>query len=231
MNILIVDHEQSMCKAVGDRLRDEGFNVLVAGNGLDGLRLFYNEFPDVVVLDATTLQGGVFTICRRIREVTRIPIILLSATMPTEEEVVRGLEAGADDYLVKPLRLNEFVARIQALLRRGQMTKRNNLRYTDGYLSVDTQQQAVYVGGNRIHFTAIEFKLLHLLIQNAGRVVTHRELLEQVWGPAYITDIHYPRVYINHLRMKVEPDINHPIYIATEHRIGYRFEKRNSDVA
>jgi len=231
MNILIIDHDQSVRKTLGDKLRDEGFNPLVAGNGLDGLRLFYSEFPDVIVLDATTLQAGVFTICRRIREVAKTPIILLSANAPTEEEVVRGLEAGADDYLVKPLRLNEFVARVQALLRRVHMTKRNNLRYTDGYLSVDTQQQAVYVGGNRIHFTATEFKLLHILIQNAGRVVTHRELLEQVWGPAYITDTQYPRVYINHLRMKVEPDINHPIYIATEPRIGYRFEKRSIDVA
>jgi len=166
------------------------------------------------------------TVCQRIREVADTPIMMLSAQAIREEDIVQGLNAGADEYLVKPVRLNEFAARVQALLRRSQtVTPDTTVGYNDGYLNVDLQRRHVYVGPNKIHLTPTEFKLLIVLLENSGRVVTHRELLEQVWGHEYIDDIYYPRVYISQLRHKVEPDADNPIYILTEHRIGYRFEK------
>ena len=142
----------------------------------------------------------------------------------TEEDIVEGLHAGADEYLIKPIRLNEFVARVNALLRRSQIIVTENQQgYNDGYLNVDLHRRHVYVDGRKIHLTPTEFKLLATLLENAGRVVTQRDLLEQVWGREYINDIYYPRVYVSQLRRKVEPDPANPIYILTEHRIGYRF--------
>lgn len=227
MKILIVDDEQAIRDALGRKLRREGFDVFLAGNGIDGLRVFHAERPDLVVLDIIMPEMDGLTVCQRIREVAETPVMMLSAQAIREEDIVQGLNAGADEYLVKPVRLNEFTARVRALLRRSQITApENNIGYNDGYLSIDLQRRHVYVAGNKIHLTPTEFKLLVVLMENAGRVVTQRELLEQVWGHEYVDDIYYPRVYISQLRRKVEPDAANPIYILTEHRIGYRFEKR-----
>jgi two-component system KDP operon response regulator KdpE len=151
----------------------------------------------------------------------------LSAEAITEDNVVDGLKAGADEYLIKPIRLNEFVARIQALLRRAQVfSSQPDQVYDDGYLSVDLHRRHVHVSGKKVHLTPTEFKLLAVLLENAGRVVTQPSLLEQVWGKEYVDDVYYPRVYISQLRRKIEPDAANPVYILTEHRIGYRFEKQ-----
>jgi len=227
MKILIVDDEQAIRDGLGRKLRREGFTVFLAGNGIDGLRLFHAERPDLVILDIVMPEMDGLTVCRRIREVAETPIMMLSANAITEDDIVQGLNAGADEYIVKPPRLNEFVARIQALLRRSQMTGSDaETGYNDGYLNVDLQRRQVYVGGNKVHLTPTEFKLLTVLIDNAGRVVTQRELLELVWGHEYVNDIYYPRVYISQLRRKVEKDAADPKYILTEHRVGYRFEKQ-----
>jgi DNA-binding response OmpR family regulator len=229
MKILVVDDEQVIRDALSRKLRREGFNVFVAGNGIEGLRVFHAEHPDLVVLDIVMPEMDGLTVCQRIREVAETPIMMLSANAITEEEIVRGLNVGADEYLLKPLRLDEFVARVQALLRRAQMTGADGESgYNDGYLSVDLRRRHVHVAGSKIHLTPTEFKLLAVLMENAGRVVTQRELLEQVWGHEYADDIYYPRVYISQLRRKIEPDAANPTYILTEHRVGYRFEKQPS---
>jgi two-component system KDP operon response regulator KdpE len=138
------------------------------------------------------------------------------------------LNAGADEYLAKPVRLNEFVARVRALLRRVEMSSSaESGGYDDGYLRIDTQRRHVYVRQEKVHLTPTEFKLLMVLLENAGRVVPQRELLEQVWGPEYVDDVYYPRVYVSQLRRKIETDPANPVYILTEHRIGYRFERRD----
>lgn len=227
MKILVVDDEAAIRDVLGRKLRRDGFNVSLAANGIEGLRLFHAERPDLVVLDIVMPEMNGLTVCQRIREVSETPIMMLSANAITEEDVIEGLTAGADEYLVKPIRLNEFVARIQALLRRSQITTTETVSgYNDGYLSVDLQRRHVHVEGKKIHLTPTEFKLLVVLMENAGRVVTQRDLLEQVWGEQYVDDIYYPRVYISQLRRKIEPDVTNPIYILTEHRIGYRFEKQ-----
>ncbi len=227
--VLIVDDELAIRDALGRKLRREGFSVTLAGSGLEGLRAFHIERPDLVILDIVMPEMDGLTVCQRIREVAETPIMMLSAQAITEEHIVQGLNAGADEYLVKPIRLNEFVARVQALLRRSQMTSSEaETGYNDGYLSVDLQRRHVHVSGQKIHLTPTEFKLLVVLLENAGRVVPQRELLEQVWGPEYVDDVYYPRVYISQLRRKIEPDPANPIYILTEHRVGYRFEKQGN---
>ncbi len=229
MKILIVEDEQPIREALGRKLQREGFSVSLASNGLEGLRLFHAERPDLVVLDIVMPEMDGLTVVRRIREISETPIMVLSAKAITEEDIVEGLMAGADEYLVKPVRLNEFVARVKALLRRAQMTSTEvEHGYEDGYLSVDLHRRQVRVNGEKRHLTPTEFKLLVVLMENAGRVVPQRELLEQVWGREYIDDIYYPRVYVSQLRRKIEPDPGNPIYILTEHRVGYRFEKQNT---
>jgi two-component system, OmpR family, KDP operon response regulator KdpE len=228
MKILVVDDEQAIRDALGRKLRREGYTVFLSGSGIEGLRMFHAERPDLVVLDIVMPEMDGLTVCQRVREVAETPIMMLSANAITEDDIVQGLNAGADEYLIKPIRLNEFVARVQALLRRSQMTGTTDAEfgYNDGYLRVDLQRRHVYVSGTKIHLTPTEFKLLVVLMENSGRVVTQKELLEQVWGPEYVDDIYYPRVYISQLRRKVEPDAANPTYILTEHRVGYRFEKQ-----
>lgn len=227
--VLIVDDEAAIRDALGRKLRREGFSVTLAGNGLEGLRAFHTERPDLVILDIVMPEMDGLTVCQRIREVAETPIVMLSAQAITEDDIVEGLNAGADEYLVKPIRLNEFVARVQAILRRAQMaTPDVDSGYNDGYLSIDLQRRHVHVNGQKIHLTPTEFKLLVVLLEHSGRVVTQRELLEQVWGPEYIDDVYYPRVYISQLRRKIEPDASNPIYILTEHRVGYRFERQSA---
>lgn len=227
--VLIVDDEQAIRDALGRKLRREGFGVVLAGNGLEGLRAFHAERPDLVILDIVMPEMDGLTVCQRIREVAETPIMMLSAQAITEEDIIEGLNAGADEYLVKPIRLNEFVARAQALLRRAQMISPDaEAGYNDGFLSVDLQRRHVHVDGQKIHLTPTEFKLLVVLMENAGHVVPQRDLLEQVWGPEYIDDVYYPRVYISQLRRKIEPDPSNPVYILTEHRVGYRFERQGN---
>jgi two-component system KDP operon response regulator KdpE len=228
MKVMIVDDEQAIRDALARKLRRDGLDVVVCGNGLEGLRTFHVERPDLIILDIV-MPGGMdgLTVCQRIREVADTPIMMLSAQAITEEDIIHGLNAGADEYLIKPVRLNEFAARVQALLRRAQLsTVEPEQGYNDGYLNIDLHRRHVYVNSRKIHLTPTEFKLLAVLMESAGRVVSQRDLLEQVWGHEYIDDIYYPRVYISQLRRKIEPDAANPVYILTEHRIGYRFEKQ-----
>lgn len=224
MRVLIVDDEQSICDALAARLLGDRLEVTTRNNGRDALKVFEAWSPDLIVLDIIMpgeLSG--LDVCREIREASEVPIMMMSAQAITEEDIVEGLEAGADEYLVKPVRLNEFAARVHALLRRNAPA---SVEYDDGYLSIDPQRRHVRVMGKRVHLTPTEFKLLIVLLENSGRVVTQHDLLEQVWGHEYVDDKYYPRVYISQLRRKVEPDATRPIYILTEHRVGYRFERQ-----
>lgn len=231
MKVLIVDDEQAIREALGRKLQRDNFEVVLAESGSDGLRAFHSERPDLVVLDIV-MAGGMdgLTVCRRIRDLADTPIMMLSAQAITEDDVIVGLSAGADEYLIKPIRLNEFVARVKALLRRAAITSPEvEQQYNDGYLRVDLHRRHVYVNDKKVHLTPTEFKLLAVLIENAGRVVPQRDLLEQVWGREYIDDVYYPRVYVSQLRRKIEADPSNPVYILTEHRVGYRFEKQIND--
>jgi DNA-binding response OmpR family regulator len=226
--ITIVDDEQAIRDALGRKLMRDGYQVVLCENGQQALRSFQNDTPDLVILDIVMPDGlDGLSVCRRIREVSDTPIMMLSAQAVSEDDIIEGLNAGADEYLIKPVRLNEFAARVNALLRRSQLGSAESTAqlYDDGYLSVDLHRRHVHVQGRKVHLTPTEFKLLAVLMENAGRVVQQTDLLEQVWGREYLDDIYYPRVYISQLRRKIERDAANPQYILTEHRIGYRFER------
>jgi two-component system, OmpR family, KDP operon response regulator KdpE len=227
--IIVVDDEQAIREALGRKLTRDGFAVTLCETGQDALRAFNTERPDLVILDIIMPDGmDGLQVCRRIREVADTPVMMLSANAISEDDIIEGLNAGADEYLIKPVRLNEFTARVRALLRRAQIitVAEQPQKYDDGYLMVDLQRRHVYVSGRKVHLTPTEFKLLAVLMENTGRVVQQADLLEQVWGREYLSDIYYPRVYVSQLRRKIERDAANPQYILTEHRIGYRFEKQ-----
>lgn len=229
MKILIIDDEPAVRDAYASKLRSNGYDVITASDGREGVQLFDLEQPDLIVLDMVMPEMDGLAVVRRVRELSQTPILIFTAQATKEDEVIQGLEAGADEYLVKPVRLNEFVARVQALLRRAQlMTPAADVLYEDDRLIINLQTREVLVEGVRQHLTPTEFKLLAVLLENAGRVVEQRELLEKVWGPEYVDDIYYPRVYVSQLRRKIEQDPAEPTYIITEHRVGYRFEKAAS---
>lgn len=228
MKVMIVDDEVAIREALGRKLAREGYDVVLCRDGLEALKEFHNRRPDLVILDIVMPEGmDGLTVCRRIREVADTPILMLSANAITEADIIDGLNAGADEYLTKPVRLGEFVARVAAILRRSSLASADSdQKYDDGYLSVDLHRRHVHVSGKKIHLTPTEFKLLAVLMESSGRVVHQRDLLEQVWGREYIDDVYYPRVYISQLRRKIERDAANPSYILTEHRIGYRFERQ-----
>ncbi len=228
--ILVVDDEPALVRFIGLTLTGKGYEVLKAVDGQEALRLLFEHKPDLVLLDVVmpTLDG--WQTCSRIRDVSAtIPVIMLTGKRKTEDDVVRGLDYGADEYLLKPVGGRELVARVRAVLRRAELPpyldKGKNVTFSDGYLTVDIAERKVVVDGERVKLTPIEFRLLALLLENAGRILTHQQLLEKVWGWEYVDDLDYVRIYISHLRRKIEPDPALPGYIMTEPGVGYYFRK------
>jgi len=171
-----------------------------------------------------------YQVCSRIREVSDIPVIMLTGKQTSEDDIVRGLDHGADEYLVKPVGNKELLARVNAVLRRFEKAHAGetpeNQTYHDDYLSVDLEQRIIKTGDDRIRLTPTEFKLFSLLVTNAGRILPHRMLLEQIWGWEYTDDLDYLRIYVLHLRQKIEPEMSQPRYILTEPGVGYSFQKK-----
>jgi DNA-binding response OmpR family regulator len=169
------------------------------------------------------------TVCQRIRALSEVPILMMTARPVTEQQIAQGLDLGADEFMLKPLRQIEFHARIKALLRRTRpMTQQERsgmhaALYEDPYLMVDTISRRVEIRGQEVRLTPTEFRLLATLIRHREEVLTFQELLEAVWGPEYRSEHHYPRIYVSHLRRKIEPDSQAPTYIQNEYGIGYRF--------
>jgi len=167
--------------------------------------------------------------CNRIRDLSDVPIIMVTGQQKSEEDIVRGLDYGADDYLLKPVGGKELVARVRAVLRRAELPSHldegKGIIFSDDYLTVDVARRKVMVNGEQVKLTPIEFRLLALLVKNAGQILTHRQLLEKVWGWEYVDDLDYVRIYISHLRRKVEPKHALPRYIKTESGVGYYFQK------
>jgi two-component system KDP operon response regulator KdpE len=226
--VLVIDDDPAFVRLVEQVLTPAGFEVLTAAAGGEGLRLLFAQHPDIVLLDVVMPKMDGWDTCRRIRDITDVPVIMLTAQKNTEEDIVHGLECGADNYLLKPVGKRELVGRVQAVLRRAELSlpdEQKGTTFSDGYLTVDIVQRQVLVNGEPVRLTPIEFRLLALLLQNAGRILTHRQLLEGVWGWEYIDDLDYVRIYIWHLRQKIEPDQAKPKYIITEPGVGYSFRK------
>ena len=227
--ILVVDDEPSLVRLVSKVLTHKGYEVLSAGDGEEALRLVFTYRPDLVLLDVVMPKMDGWQTCSRIREITDVPIVMLTGKQTSEADIVRGLDYGADDYLIKPIGGRELVARVKAILRRAELPSildtLKKIIYSDDYLAVDIAARRVMVNGKRIKLTPIEFKLFALLLENAGRVLTHKQLLEKVWGWEYGDDIDHVRTYIWHLRRKIEPVPAQPRYIISEPGVGYYFQK------
>jgi len=227
--ILVVDDDAALVRLFDQILTGKGYEVLKASNGQEALRLFFAQKPDLVLLDIVMPEMDGWQTCSRIRELSDVPIIMLTGQQKNEDDVVRGLDYGADDYLLKPVGSRELLARVRAILRRAELPPapdvERRVTYSDDYLAVDIAERRVMVNGKRVKLTPIEFRLLALLVENAGRILTHQQLLEKVWGWEYADDLDYVRIYISHLRRKIEPEPAQPRYIITEPGVGYYFQK------
>lgn len=229
--VLIIEDDEGLRRLLQLDLEQRGYRVTTANNGEQGLAAFERVNPDLVVIDVALPLIDGREVCRRIRNVSDVPILLMSAHAVTEEEIAEGLDLGADEYMVKPLGQIEFHARVNALLRRAATRDRKQdapTVYEDEYLSVDLGARRVRAGDSEIRLTPTEFNLLATFIENRGNVLTFEQILETVWGVEYKSEFHYPRIYVSHLRRKIEPDLKNPTYIHNEYGIGYRFVGQGS---
>ena len=226
--ILVIDDDPAFLRLVERVLTREGYQIIKASDGQEGLRLLFSARPDLVLLDVAMPRMDGWQVCQRIREVTDVPVIMVTGKQQAEEDIVHGLELGADEYLFKLVGNKELAARVKAVLRRAELSSATGARkeviYADGFLVVDVVEHKVMVKGERVRLTPREFRLLTLLVQNAGRVLPHKQILEKVWGWEYGDDLDYVRIYVAHLRQKIEPDPTTPCYIITESGVGYYFQ-------
>jgi two-component system, OmpR family, KDP operon response regulator KdpE len=222
--VLVVDDEPRMIRFIRMNLELEGYRVIEASNGTEALDQIRRHLPDLVVMDVMMPSVDGFEALRMLREISTVPVILLTVKSD-EEDRIHGLELGADDYVTKPFSPRELVSRVRAVLRRVQWPSStpSAILTVDERLSVDFNRHQVIVDGERVDLRPTEYRLLSHLIQNAGWVVPHETLLAKVWGYEYRDETHYLRLYINYLRKKIEPDPSNPRYILTERGVGYRF--------
>jgi two-component system KDP operon response regulator KdpE len=219
--ILVVDDEPQILRALRVVLRDAGFEVVPAETAAEALDRAAVRPPQAAIVDLMLPDMDGVELTRLLREWSEMPILVLSA-VGEEEQKVRALQAGADDYITKPFGSRELVARLQAALRRGGRSEQEP-RIAVGALEIDLAARAVRRGGEPVHLTPIEFDLLRVLVRNRGRLMTHRALLSEVWGPEYVDDVQTLRTHIARLRAKVEPDGQAPRFIVTDPGVGYRF--------
>jgi len=219
--VLVCDDEPQILRALRVVLREAGFDVVPAATAQEALDVAAVRPPDAAILDLLLPDGSGIDVCRSLREWSRMPILLLSA-VGDEEEKVRALEAGADDYIVKPFAPRELVARLHAVLRRVGEGQDDPAIVADG-LVIDLSARSVSRDGEQVHLTPIEYGLLRALARQRGRLMTHRALLVEVWGPSYADDTRVLRTHIANLRRKIEPLEGPPRYIRTDPGVGYRF--------
>jgi DNA-binding response OmpR family regulator len=230
--ILVVDDEERMARFIRLNLEHDGFQVVEAYRGMDAIKALRDRMPDLVLLDVMLPDIDGFEVLSLIREISAVPVIMLTAK-GEENDRVQGLELGADDYVTKPFSPRELVSRVKAVLRRTEAagTASRDLIEVDNRLKLDFGRREVWVNGELIKLRPTEYRLLYHLVQNAGWVMTYDQLLSKVWGYEYRDEPHYVRLYVNYLRQKLEEDPANPRYILTERGVGYRFvdlERRQS---
>ena len=222
--ILVVDDEKRMVRFIQLNLEQDGFQVVTAYNGEEALDQVRTQLPDLVLLDIMMPDIDGFQVLKKIREVSTVPVIMLT-DKGEEDDRVRGLELGADDYITKPFSPRELVSRIKAVLRRTKTFQEDqeDVIEVDDRLTIDFSRREVWVEGEKVDLRPTEYRLLYHLVKNAGWVNTHEQLLTKVWGFEYQDEPHYVRLYVNYLRKKLEEDPSDPQYILTERGVGYRF--------
>jgi two-component system KDP operon response regulator KdpE len=223
--ILVVDDEAQLTRVLRTGLKSRGYDVRAAADGLAGYETFMDWHPDLVITDLAMPTMGGLELCRRLRDVSQVPIIILSAK--GEEKVkVEALDIGADDFVTKPFGIDELLARVRASLRRAKSNSQNEAVRTvleSGDFRVDLETRSVMVSGSEIRLTPKEFELLAYFLQHAGKVLTHHTLLGAIWGPNYVEQDQYLRVFVANLRKKLEKNASGRHYIITEPWVGYRF--------
>jgi len=221
--VVLIEDEPQIRKFLRATLAGQSYRLFEATTGADGVVEVGSRQPDVVIVDLGLPDMDGLDVIRRVREWTDVPVIVLSARGQERDKVV-ALDAGADDYVSKPFGAGELLARIRVALRRtaGASHEADDAVFKVGELRVDLLHRQVLVNGKEIHLTPIEYKLLTMLVRHAGKVVTHQQLLREVWGPAHTEQAHYARVYMAHLRHKLEAEPTRPRYLLTEPGVGYR---------
>jgi two-component system KDP operon response regulator KdpE len=221
--ILIIDDDLTLLDLLRQSLGKAGYRVLTATNGIDGLQMLYKERVDLVVLDVMMPRMDGWEACARIREISEVPIIMLTAK-DKEADTLKGFQYGVDDYVTKPFSFAELIARVKAILLRTRKPPPDKGRhvYIFDELVVDADDSHVTLRGNPVSLTPTEFRLLLTLAENAGHTLSHEQLLSQVWGPEYVGEAGYVKRYIWYLRQKIEDDPSNPQYILTERGFGYK---------
>ena len=228
--ILVIDDEPQLTRVLRTGLKSHGYDVRTAADGLSGLETFNDWHPDLVITDLAMPNMNGLELCRKLRAVSPVPVIVLSAK-GEEKTKVEALDIGADDFVTKPFGIDELLARIRAALRRALTLVVNDAEPTvlqEGDFRVDLESRSVTVTGREIRLTPKEFDLLTYLMKHAGKVLTHRRLLAALWGGNYVEQNEYLRVFVGNLRKKIETDATSPRYILTEPWIGYRFNPQGS---
>jgi len=227
--ILVVDDDPVITKLLVTTLTKAGAEVHTAAGGQVGLQQFYTSRPDLVILDVMMPDMDGWETCRIIRQLSDVPIIMLTI-QADDDEIVRGLENGADDYITKPFNAKVVLARVKAALRRPSHSHlpRKTTTYSDGYLTIDLEKNLVLVKGEPVKLTGLEYRLLTYLLQNANRTLTTQQILGSVWGWEYQDEPGHVRIYAWHLRQKLEADPKQPQYLLTDYGIGYRFKTQES---
>ncbi len=222
--ILIIDDDRSFLKQTQEKLNNAGYEVITAENGTAGLRRFFADRPDLLLLDLSLPEIDGWEVCRRVRDMSDVPIVMMTVSRQ-KSDILKGFNLGADDFVSKPPDFPELIARIGAVLRRSTGFRRDEKPVTFHHpeIEVDWRSHQVTIRGQLVKLSPTEFKLLTCLIENRGWLVTHEELLRKVWGPDYISDKSFVKLYIRYLRQKIEKDPSHPQLILTERGIGYRF--------
>lgn len=222
--ILVVDDEERMARFIRLNLEHDGFQVIEAFKGMQAVGLLRDKMPDAVILDVMLPDIDGFEVLQLIREVSTVPVIMVTAK-GEEEDRVKGLELGADDYVTKPFSPRELVSRVRAVLRRVEQASNTGegTIEVDDHLKIDFGRREIRLDGELVKLRPTEYRLLYHLVMNAGWVLTYDQILSKVWGYEYRDEPHYVRLYVNYLRQKLEKDPANPVYILTERGVGYRF--------
>jgi len=228
--ILVVEDDSEFLNLTQTWLQNAGYEVLTAEDGAEGMRRVYSSRPNLVLLDANMPKMDGWEVCRRIRDMSDIPVLMVTVNSQKDDRL-KGFGAGADDYITKPVDFPELLARVQAVLRRTGTgpTDDEPGTFDNGEIEIDWRSRQVWVRGTRVKLSPIEFKILACLIKNRGWIVTHEQLLEKAWGPNYIGDKSFVKLYIRYLRQKIEEDPHSPRLILTERGVGYHFAVDNGD--
>jgi DNA-binding response OmpR family regulator len=230
--ILLVEDDIEFSKLTQMWLKNAGYEVISADDGMEGMRRVFSNRPNLVLLDANIPKMDGWEVCRRIRDMSDIPVLMVTVNGQKADRL-KGFVVGADDYITKPVDFHELVARVQAVLRRTGSTTINEetSSFHDGEIEIEWQSRQVWVRGVRVKLSPTEFKILACLVRNRGWIVTHEQLLEKAWGPNYVGDKSFVKLYIRYLRQKIEQDPRNPRLILTERGVGYHFAQEAEETS